>query len=145
MDAQETVTVYIEAQDIEVECEPLDTINSAAYEQHGLKLPTSCDVGACTSCTYRLLDEDGEPVDGLTRPGANTLTGGERDQGYVLTCIDRFPPATDDPDSFPGDWYDEYGDQTLTLERAFPPTTPADVAAESTADAAAAAEEEFAF
>lgn len=116
MSGEQTVTVYIDHLDTAVECGPLETINQAAHEKDGVKIPTSCDIGACLSCTGQLVDEDEDPVQGLKRPGANTLSEAEREQGYTVPCVDRFP--RDD------DWWDIYGDQTLTLYREFPATLP---------------------
>ncbi len=75
------VELVEEGRTIEV---PRDTAILEAAEEQGLDLPYQCRMGVCGVCCGRRLDEaDVEQSEGMF------LTGGEKDEGYVLTCIAR--------------------------------------------------------
>jgi ferredoxin len=63
---------------------PRDTAILEAAEEQGLDLPYQCRMGVCGVCCGRRLDDaDVEQSEGMF------LTEGEKDEGYVLTCIAR--------------------------------------------------------
>ncbi|MFB6360937.1 MAG: 2Fe-2S iron-sulfur cluster-binding protein [Halobacteriales archaeon] len=75
------VELVEEGRTIEV---PGDTAILEAAEEQGLDLPYQCRMGVCGVCCGRRLDDaDVEQTEGMF------LTEGEKDEGYVLTCIAR--------------------------------------------------------
>lgn len=63
---------------------PADTAILEAAEEQGVDLPYQCRMGVCGVCCSRRLDDGTvEQSEGMF------LTGGEKDEGYVLTCIGR--------------------------------------------------------
>jgi ferredoxin len=63
---------------------PRDTAILEAAEKQGLELPYQCRMGVCGVCCGRRVD-DGE----VDQSEGMFLTGGEKAEGYVLTCIGR--------------------------------------------------------
>ena len=63
---------------------PADTSILEAAEEQGLDLPYQCRMGVCGVCCGRRLDDaEVEQNEGMF------LTEGEKDEGYVLTCVGR--------------------------------------------------------
>lgn len=75
------VELVEEGRTIEV---PRDAAILEAAEELGLDLPYQCRMGVCGVCCGRQLDDaDVEQSEGMF------LTEGEKEEGYVLTCIAR--------------------------------------------------------
>ncbi|WP_439555127.1 2Fe-2S iron-sulfur cluster-binding protein [Dyadobacter sp.] len=81
------VTLFYEGTEYKVSVQAHETVLEAALNMD-IDLPYSCQAGMCTACMGRCvsgkvqMDED----EGLTQ--------GERDAGFILTCVTR--PMTDD-------------------------------------------------
>lgn len=60
---------------------PSETLLTA-LERHGYRPEFSCRAGSCGACKLRVLDGQVDPV-------GEALTPGEREAGYVLSCIAR--------------------------------------------------------
>ena len=67
---------------------PADRPILETAEEHGLDLPYQCRMGVCGVCSALRVEEgEVDQVEGMF------LSAGEKDEGYVLTCIGR--PRTD--------------------------------------------------
>jgi len=63
---------------------PADTPILEAAEERGLDLPYQCRMGVCGVCSaLRLETGEVDQVEGMF------LSSGEKDEGYVLTCVAR--------------------------------------------------------
>ncbi len=65
----------------ELDVRPAETV-LAALERHGYHPSFSCRAGACGECKLKLLA-------GQVSPVGESLTAGERAEGYILSCIAR--------------------------------------------------------
>ncbi|RQH00719.1 2Fe-2S iron-sulfur cluster-binding protein [Natrarchaeobius oligotrophus] len=82
-----------------VAVDPRETVLDAALRE-GIRLPSDCRKGTCTTCVGRVIAvggdapdgrESAEPIDAAAafdyRRQPEALTDGERADGYVLLCI----------------------------------------------------------
>ncbi|MDQ0507198.1 PDR/VanB family oxidoreductase [Xanthobacter agilis] len=61
---------------------PGDKSVSAALEEKGVKIPTSCEQGACGTCKVKVLEGEVDHRD-------KRLTAAQRDEGWMLACVSR--------------------------------------------------------
>jgi ferredoxin-NADP reductase len=81
-DKTELVVVSKAGQDHGIQVEPGQTILEAALAA-GIEMPFSCAMGGCGACRVRRAEGEVQ----MEEP--NCLSGAEREQGYVLTCVGR--------------------------------------------------------
>ncbi|MFG1477031.1 PDR/VanB family oxidoreductase [Xanthobacter sp. V4C-4] len=61
---------------------PGDKSVSAALEAAGVKIPTSCEQGACGTCKVKVLEGEVEHRD-------KRLSAAQREEGWMLACVSR--------------------------------------------------------
>jgi vanillate O-demethylase ferredoxin subunit len=61
---------------------PGDKTVTAALEEKGVKVPTSCEQGACGTCKVKVLEGEADHRD-------KRLKDAERAEGYFLACVSR--------------------------------------------------------
>ncbi|WP_454918918.1 PDR/VanB family oxidoreductase [Xanthobacter sediminis] len=61
---------------------PGDKSVSAALEEQGVKIPTSCEQGACGTCKVKVLEGEAEHRD-------KRLNAAQREEGWMLACVSR--------------------------------------------------------
>lgn len=81
-DRTELVIISLSGHDHGVQVEPGQTILEAALAA-GIDMPFSCAMGGCGACRVHRVEGD------IHMEEPNCLTRGEREQGYVLTCVGR--------------------------------------------------------
>lgn len=82
-----SVKVTLYGEDFEFEVEPDETVLTAA-QREGIDPPFSCQIGACSTCRAKLL------AGKVHMDERDSLTDGEIDEGYILTCQSH--PMSDD-------------------------------------------------
>lgn len=61
---------------------PGDKSVSAALEEKGVKIPTSCEQGACGTCKVKVLEGEADHRD-------KRLSAAQREEGWMLACVSR--------------------------------------------------------